>query len=290
MGDQFGRSAPSSKHSALSTQHSAPSSSHSAPSLLPFSIITAAYQAASKLEATIETVLREDPTLFEYIVVDGGSDDSSIEVLKKYGDRIRWISEPDRGVYDAMNKGIALSAGRYLYFLGAGDVLYPGVLSRIAAELPDHDCAVVYGNFSVPHDDTKYYGHVGKYWLCLVYDICHQSAFYGREVFEMLGKYDLRYPVRSDYLTNIRAFCDERIEKKYVDLTVACYERGGMSELLIDDAFVADFPAIIRENLKIPWAAGPIFDFAIRLRFNASFRAFGRRVFQVFRTVFRRKG
>jgi glycosyltransferase involved in cell wall biosynthesis len=274
MGDQFARSGIQ----------------HSSPSLLPFSIITAAYQAASKLDATIETVLREDPSLFEYIVVDGGSDDSSIEVLKKYRDRIRWISEPDSGVYDAMNKGIAISAGRYLYFLGAGDVLYPGVLSRIAAELPDHDRAVVYGNFSVPNDDTKYYGHVGKYWLCLVYDICHQSAFYGREVFEMLGKYDLRYPVRSDYLTNIRAFCDERIEKKYVDLTVACYERGGMSELLIDNAFVEDFPAIIRENLKIPWAAGPIFDFALRLRFNASFRAFGRRVFQAFRTVLRRKG
>ena len=127
--------APSSL-SALSTQHAA-LSLHAAPrSAKPFSIITAAYQAGSKLDATIKTVLREDPELYEYIIVDGGSTDSTIEVLKKHGDRVRWISEPDRGVYDAMNKGIARSEGRYLYFLGAGDVLYPGVLPAIAQSFP----------------------------------------------------------------------------------------------------------------------------------------------------------
>ena len=255
----------------------------------PFSIITAAYEAGSKLEATIETVLREDPELYEYIVVDGKSTDSTLDILRGYGERIRWISEPDSGVYDAMNKGIALSSGRYLYFLGAGDVLFPGVLPAIARELPDHDNAVVYGNFSVPDDPTTYYGEVGKYWLCFVYDICHQSAFYGREVFEMLGNYNLKYPVRADYLLNIRSFCDERIEKRYVDRIIACYERGGMSELLIDDAFVKDFPDIIRENLNVPWARGPLVDFVLRLRFNAQFREFGRSVYQATAGIFGRK-
>jgi len=255
----------------------------------PFSIITATREAGPKLKTTIETVLREDPELYEYIIVDADSKDSTLEILRSYGDRIRWISEPDGGVYDAMNKGIALSSGRFLYFLGAGDVLFPGVLPAIARALPAHEQAVVYGNFTVPSDDTTYYGEVGKYWLCFVYDICHQTAFYGRTVFEMLGNYDLRYPVRADYLLNIKSFCDERIEKCFVDMRIACYERGGMSELLIDEAFVRDFPQIIRENLRVRWAQGPLVDFLLRLRFNLNFRAFGRVLFRMLAIVLGRK-
>src|SRR5258705_11239297 len=88
-----------------------------------FPIITPTLNSGPKLEATINSVLSQKEDLFEYIVVDGGSSDETLNLLRKHGERIKWISEKDRGVYDAMNKGIGMASGRYLYFLGAGDHL-----------------------------------------------------------------------------------------------------------------------------------------------------------------------
>ncbi len=247
-----------------------------------FSIITPTYRAEARIEETIRSVLAQERDLFEYLIVDGCSPDGTLELIGKYGDQVRCVSEPDGGLYDAMNKGIALSSGRYLYFIGAGDRLRPGVLSQIAAELPDHDRGVVYGTFHVPNDETNYYGKVSKWFLLLVYDICHQSAFYGREVFELFGMYDLRYPVRADYAINAEAFSDPRIEKRYVDLVIADYAGGGISALTEDKAFSRDFPGLVRRCLGVSrmMTPDPFFSFLIRLRFNASFRAVGRRVFQ----------
>ncbi|MEP7272400.1 MAG: glycosyltransferase, partial [Acidobacteriota bacterium] len=215
------------------------------------------------------------------------SPDGTVEIIRRYGDRVRWISAGDRGVYDAMNKGMALSSGRYLYFIGAGDLLRPGVLKRIAAELPAHDRGLVYGNFHLPNDETDYYGEVSKWFLLLVYNICHQSAFYGRGIFELLGEYDLNYRVRADYGINVEAFCDSRIEKRFIDLVIADYEGGGLSELHEDVAFVRDFPALARRCLGVNRlvAPEPLFSFLMRLKFNARFRAFGRRVFQSYSSV-----
>jgi len=253
------------------------------------SIITPTHCAEAGLEATIQSVLAQDRTLFEYIIVDGGSTDGTIEIIKSYADRVRWISEEDSGVYDGMNKGIALSKGRYLYFIGAGDTLRPGVLAQIAASLPEHDRGLVYGDFCLRHDATRYYGEVSKYFLCFVYNICHQSAFYGRGVFELFGHYDLRYPVRADYAINVQAFCDARIEKRYVDLVIADYERGGISELNEDRVFAHDFPELVRKSLGLGdgLLLVPLFNFVMRMKFNSSFRAFGRRLFQAFAAVTR---
>ena len=240
--------------------------------------------AEARIEETISSILAQERSLFEYIIVDACSPDDTLHVIRKYEDQVRWISEPDDGLYDAMNKGIAMSSGRYLYFIGAGDRLRPGVLSRIAAELPDHDRGVVYGNFHVPNDETNYYGRVSKWFLLLVYDICHQSAFYGREVFDLLGTYDIRYRVRADYAINVQAFCDRRIEKRYVDMVIADYAGGGISALNEDKVFSKEFPALARRCLGVSRVVtpDPVFSFLARLRFNSSFREFGRRLFQFY--------
>jgi glycosyltransferase involved in cell wall biosynthesis len=257
-----------------------------APGTPLFSIITPAYEAAAKLEATFATVFAQKADLYEYLVIDGGSADGTIDLLRRNQDRIRWISEPDRGVYDAMNKGIERSRGRYLYFLGAGDLLQPRVLEAVAERVPAHDCGVVYGNFKVPNDDTIYYGDVGKLWLYLVYDLCHQSIFYGREVFELHGPYNLKYPIRADYELNLMAFNDRRIEVRYIDLLIAEFERGGLSQLFVDEVFTRDFPEIFCRGLGWPPVIGRIAAPLLRLRFNAGFREFGRRFFQRLRHPF----
>ena len=114
-----------------------------------FTIITANYNSGDKLLQTFDSVAGQDLDV-EYIVVDGASTDGSREIaqsLKPNGKMfIRVISEPDKGIYEAMNKGVRLAAGRYLYFLGAGDTLLPGVLEEVQRRLPSHDHGFLYGD------------------------------------------------------------------------------------------------------------------------------------------------
>ena len=95
-----------------------------------FTIVIPTYNVAEKIGGTIDFILGQSGSarsgLVEIVVVDGGSTDGTIEVVKRYGNRVRWISEPDKGLYDAMNKGIGMSTGRFVNFQGAGDTLRPG--------------------------------------------------------------------------------------------------------------------------------------------------------------------
>jgi glycosyltransferase involved in cell wall biosynthesis len=253
----------------------------------PFSIITPTFNARERINKTLDSVLIQDRSLFEYVVVDGGSTDGTVECVLERDAGIKIISGPDHGLYDAMNKGIENSSGRYLYFIGAGDTLHPDVLGEIASVLPSHDRGLVYGNFHLPDDSTDYYGPVSKWFLLFVYNICHQSAFYGREIFDLLGPYDLRYRIRADYAINVSAFCDSRIEKRYIDLLIADYAADGVSSLTEDEVFTQDFPNLARRSLGWSplWTPDPFFSFLMRCRFNSSFREFGRTLFQSYQTL-----
>jgi glycosyltransferase involved in cell wall biosynthesis len=96
------------------------------------SVVTATYNCGAKIASTVRSVLAQDASLFDCLVVDGGSTDETLGVLETFGDAITVVSERDRGVFDALNKGIARSTGTYLYFLGAGDTVRAGAFSRLA--------------------------------------------------------------------------------------------------------------------------------------------------------------
>jgi glycosyltransferase involved in cell wall biosynthesis len=193
-----------------------------------FTVITPTFNPGHKLRETASSVLKQFSSL-EYLVLDGGSVDDSTrlaEELASVDPRVRFKSEPDRGVYDAMNKGIRAARGRYLYFLGAGDVLLPGVLEKVAAQLPKDDRSLVYGN-------TEWNGkqYDGKFHPRKLFEknLCHQAAFYGREIFDLVGLYDENYRLCADWDLNFRCFADPRIRKKYIPICVATYEPGGIS-------------------------------------------------------------
>src|SRR6266581_7368792 len=115
-------------------------------------IITVVYNGAECLRQTIESVIRQQYDDLEYIIIDGGSTDSTLDVIKSYENAVDyWVSEPDNGIYDAMNKGIACSSGRYLLFLNAGDMLVAN-LSELAS-LFTQDCVMVYGKTNMLHPD-----------------------------------------------------------------------------------------------------------------------------------------
>lgn len=223
-----------------------------------YTIITPTYNSGAKLEATAESVLSQNPNLYEYVVIDGASSDGTTALLQSYGNRLRWLSQPDMGVYDAMNKGIDLSRGRYIYFLGAGDTLKPDVLAHIAPLLPTQPLVFAYGNVQLSDSPKSFNGRYSRWKLSRV-NICHQAIFCERSVFNTIGFFDLRYRVLSDYVFNLKCFGNPRITKKYLNEVIAEFEGGGLSARESDAQFLADRLWLFRRCLGFwPYAINKV--------------------------------
>ena len=173
-----------------------------------FSVITITYNAAAVLEDTIQSVIAQTYHHVEYIIVDGASTDGTMGIVHRYRDRIaRVVSEPDRGLYDAMNKGIALATGDYLCFLNAGDSFHEDdTLQQIVHSLAPHDTlpGVIYGETDLVDAEGHF---VRKRRLSapetLTWKsfrrgmlVCHQAFFARRDLVE---PYDLRYRFSADF-------------------------------------------------------------------------------------------
>jgi glycosyltransferase involved in cell wall biosynthesis len=197
------------------------------------SIIIPTFNSALTVAETLESVLSQTFTDWEVLVMDGKSIDKTAAIVTSYvhmDERIRLISEKDSGVYDAMNKGITVSKGAFLYFLGSDDVfLNKETLTSLFDRLsPDVD--VFYGNVQFKGSGRIYSGEssIEK----LVYQqisICHQAIFYARNVFDRLGNYDLNYHIHADYDFNIRCFRDETLQIQFIDQIVAIFNEQGLS-------------------------------------------------------------
>ena len=216
-----------------------------------FSVITVTYHCAEPLRRTLVSLSQQDAALFEHVIVDGASKDDTLDVIKSHADSasypVRFISEKDAGIYDAMNKGIALARGKFLIFINAGDLLMPHILEEIAPQLPSSTLSMLYGNALMTG------GHVygASFDKCKIakLNICHQAIFYGRDVFEKLGKYSLQYRVLADYAFNIKCIADEQILKLYVDLIISEYEADGFSARNTDEVFARDREALVKKYL-----------------------------------------
>ncbi|XHR28856.1 MAG: glycosyltransferase family 2 protein [Chthoniobacteraceae bacterium] len=216
-----------------------------------FTVVIPTFHAADKLERSIASVLRQPRELWELVVVDGGSEDGTAGVLRAHAGEIACaISEPDAGVYDAMNKGVARASGRYLYFLGAGDILRDGALERVAACIPRRGIGFVYGNVFMRDRNVVWDGA----WTAQKFRTrtpCQQAVFYDRRVFARHGGFELRYPTLADYALNIRCFGDCRVEKIFVNDIIADYEGGGLSASCRDERFHEERPALLQRHLGI---------------------------------------
>ncbi len=209
-----------------------------------FSIITPVYNGGLKIEKTIHSVLSQDESLFEYIIVDGGSTDETLDIAEQYEDKIEIISEPDEGVYDAMNKGIDVATGKYLYFLGAGDSLRSNILSSLAGGMPEGELWFVYGNVYMLERGIIYDGEFNKAKL-RKYNICHQAVFYERRIFDVVSQFETEYTVLADYVMNIKCFWNDRVQKKYVGYLIANFEGGGISTTQKDSKFIEQYSDLI---------------------------------------------
>lgn len=219
-----------------------------------FSIVIPTYNSVQKLAKSLDSVLGQEGASYEILVIDGASADGTLGIIKSYAERhpdiIRWVSEKDKGVYDAMNKGIDMARGTYLYFLGAGDTMRLGVLAKVQQAVPEADMAFVYGDVRYVRLDKVGDGECDR--LKFVREnICHQGIFYERGIFATLGKYDLRYPILADKVINIQCFGAKSIRKIYLDTVIADYEGGGMSDTTTDQVFAGDASLLLEKHLGL---------------------------------------
>ena len=213
------------------------------------SIITVVRNGVSTIEQTILSVLSQDYSDFEYVIVDGVSSDGTLDILEKYSDKIRYVSESDAGIYDAMNKGVSLAKGDWLYFLGCDDIFYNNsVLSNIFLKSKYLEFNVVYGNVLFLHSDIIYDGQFDD---AKMYDrsICHQAIFYRKEIFVEYGNFSTEYKTASDNIFNIYVYCFNPKAWHYVNQIVAIYNEKGASEFA-DPKFSDDCFEICYENFK----------------------------------------
>lgn len=204
---------------------------------MKLSVITVNLNNAKGLQKTIESVLCQTFEDFEYIVVDGASTDESIEIIqqknKSANQQIHWISEPDSGIYEAMNKGIDLSKGEYCHFLNSGDYL---ASDTVYSEIFSHNFIedIIYGNQIDIFKDKKILNKGYQRSDLTFFDVFngalyHSSSFTKRSLFFEYGFFDENYKIVSDYIFFVKSIGFGKASVKYIDLLITYFDANGIS-------------------------------------------------------------
>ena len=184
--------------------------SETSPETPVISIITVVYNGVMELETTFLSVFSQTFTNYEYIIIDGGSKDGTLDIIKKYEEQITVsISEPDHGIYDAMNKGLQYATGKWILFLNAGDRLYNNeTLGKAKDYLEKYSASdLLFGNvLMIQSDGSEKIRKLNNTILFLIRNmICHQCIFYSKELFLKIGLFDSRYRLAADFEHLVRA-------------------------------------------------------------------------------------
>ncbi len=226
------------------------------------SIITINYNNATGLDKTIRSVITQTYKEFEFIVIDGQSTDTSVDVIKTYAHQLtNWISEPDGGIYDAQNKGILNSTGDYLLFLNSGDVLVDNnVLEHVSTKLNGQ--SFYYGNLILEsnHQSVKHQApEIIDVDFMLNSTFWHPCVFIKSSLFKEFGLYNTTFKICGDYEFFIRCLLKPNITTQYLDLFITRFDANGISnnpqqnQLQTEErekAWRMNVSELIYENLK----------------------------------------
>lgn len=233
------------------------------------SVITVCYNSETHIAQAMESVLAQSYGRVEYVVIDGGSTDSTMEIVRafgeRFGERLTWVSEPDEGIYDAMNKGIAMCSGELVGLLNSDDAYLPDAIERIVAAFrAAPDAGAVFGDVEVISQDgsplrTEVAFTPDPGSLPLRMPMCHQSLFVARRVYDELGGFDTAYRILADYEHVLRMLsAGERFV--HVSGAVARFREGGACS-----ADTARSNAE-RERIRVAYGASPVTERARRIR------------------------
>ena len=205
------------------------------------SVITACRNSEQCIRFAMESVLQQTYPDVEYLVVDGGSTDGTVGIIKSFEPafkgRLRWTSEPDQGLYDALNKGLRMSSGEIVGLLNADDFFAaPDILSRVADVFMDGTVDGVFGDVRFVRDPdlsrtVRYYSsrRFAPWMLRFGFMPAHPSFYARRNVFERIGPYRTDYRISADYELLIRFFWVHRLRFRYLGFVTTKMRMGGLS-------------------------------------------------------------
>lgn len=212
------------------------------------SLITVCYNSVKTIGHTIETVLSQDYGNIEYVIKDGGSSDGTLELLSKFGDKIKVVSKPDKGIYDAMNQGLELVTGDVIGIINSDD-FFPDnkVISRVVAEFEKSNAGAVYGDLEyVEAEDTS---KITRKWQAKAYDKSkflkgwmppHPTFFLRKEFYEKFGLFKPEFKSAGDYELMLRMLYKEGVEASYVPHVQMKMRAGGVSNVSLKNRIRAN--------------------------------------------------
>jgi glycosyltransferase involved in cell wall biosynthesis len=226
---------------------------------MKISLITVSYNSGSTIKDTIESILSQDHPNIEYIIVDGNSKDNTLGVIKSFGNRIsKFISEPDKGIYDAMNKGIKMATGEVIGMLNSDD-FYSNkkIISQVATAFEDQRVDAVFGDliFVDPNNLSKVVRtYSSKKWnpkkFARGFMPAHPTFFVRRRYYEQIGLFKTDYKIAADYELLIRFLYVHKLNYRYLPLNMVTMRKGGVSSNGIKSNIILNHEIIrgCREN------------------------------------------
>lgn len=197
------------------------------------SIITINYNNDKGLEKTILSVLAQSFSNFEYIIIDAGSSDNSVEIIKKYEHKISyWISERDAGIYNGMNKGLNKAMGRFCLFLNSGDYLQSNNCLQKIEKFFLENYDIIYGDLILDFGNRQMrekYPFPFTLYNFVCTSLPHPSSFISTSLLKKLGGYDEEFKIISDWIFFLRAFIEEKVTMKRIDEVISVHNMFGLS-------------------------------------------------------------
>lgn len=232
---------------------------------MKISIITVTYNSEKTIKDTIESILKQNYENYEHIIVDGDSKDSTIDIVKqyesKYNGKLKYISEKDNGIYDAMNKGIKMATGDIIGLLNSDDILAKeNVLSKIADKFKKEDCDGTYANLIFMDSETmsipKRIWKSKKGSLYNGWHPAHPTLYLKKEVYNKIGLFNLKYRIVADYDFMIRVMKNNTIKLEYINDYIVYMREGGTSTAGIKGYFknLKEANIVLKDNnIKHPY-------------------------------------
>lgn len=214
------------------------------------SVITVVYNSDAIIEDSLKSVIIQNYNNIEYLIIDGGSTDKTLNIIDNYKSHIQLIlSEADDGIYDAMNKALKLASGDFLIFMNAGDTFFSENVIEESVKVITNKNAVYYGDAIYINNQTN-----EKYWRGGFFDknrlsktnICHQTIFYPLKLYKS-HTYNLRYKLFADWAYNIKLF--KKYHFIYLNQTIAYFDSTGISAINRDIPFENDQKAMVLKYL-----------------------------------------
>ena len=224
---------------------------------LKISIITATFNSDSTVRDTFESILRQSYQNYEVVVKDGGSKDNTLDIIREYEPRfegkMRWVSSPDKGLYDAMNQGIAMASGDVVGILNSDDFYTSDtILECIASAFGKKDIDAVYGDIhfvdcSNLKKCVRYYSSkpFRRGWMRLGFMPAHPSFYCKKEVYDKYGAFDTSFKIGADFESLLRFIFVNRIKTTYLPLDFVTMRTGGIST-----SGVSSHKQIMKDHLK----------------------------------------